>query len=66
MTGRNELCHCGSGKKWKNCHGKGVPKGAVRGLPRNADLPRINWGVGRVPTSPGRRMVSGNTGDKHD
>ncbi|MDP4169672.1 MAG: preprotein translocase subunit SecA [Bacillota bacterium] len=20
--GRNELCHCGSGKKYKNCHGK--------------------------------------------
>lgn len=19
-TGRNELCHCGSGKKYKNCH----------------------------------------------
>ena len=22
-TGRNEPCHCGSGKKYKNCHGKG-------------------------------------------
>ncbi len=22
--GRNELCHCGSGKKFKNCHGKGI------------------------------------------
>lgn len=20
-TGRNELCHCGSGKKFKRCHG---------------------------------------------
>ena len=20
-TGRNELCHCGSGKKYKRCHG---------------------------------------------
>jgi preprotein translocase subunit SecA len=21
-VGRNEPCHCGSGKKFKNCHGK--------------------------------------------
>jgi preprotein translocase subunit SecA len=21
-VGRNELCPCGSGKKYKNCHGK--------------------------------------------
>jgi hypothetical protein len=21
MMRRNELCHCGSGKKFKNCHG---------------------------------------------
>ena len=24
-TGRNELCHCGSGKKYKKCHGVGSP-----------------------------------------
>ena len=23
-TGRNELCPCGSGKKYKNCHGRGL------------------------------------------
>jgi hypothetical protein len=22
--GRNDVCNCGSGKKWKKCHGKGV------------------------------------------
>lgn len=22
--GRNDLCPCGSGKKYKNCHGKGI------------------------------------------
>ena len=22
--GRNDLCYCGSGKKYKNCHGKGL------------------------------------------
>jgi predicted aspartyl protease len=22
LPGRNDLCHCGSGKKYKNCHGK--------------------------------------------
>jgi preprotein translocase subunit SecA len=22
-VGRNELCPCGSGKKFKNCHGRG-------------------------------------------
>jgi preprotein translocase subunit SecA len=21
MPGRNDLCHCGSGKKYKKCHG---------------------------------------------
>jgi preprotein translocase subunit SecA len=25
-TGRNQPCPCGSGKKWKYCHGK--PKGS--------------------------------------
>ena len=24
MPGRNDLCPCGSGKKFKNCHGKGL------------------------------------------
>ena len=24
-TGRNELCHCGSGKKFKKCHGVASP-----------------------------------------
>ena len=24
QVGRNELCPCGSGKKYKNCHGKGL------------------------------------------
>ena len=24
LPGRNDLCPCGSGKKFKNCHGKGV------------------------------------------
>ena len=24
--GRNETCHCGSGKKFKNCHGKTIEK----------------------------------------
>ncbi|MBO5719958.1 MAG: SEC-C domain-containing protein, partial [Bacteroidales bacterium] len=23
-VGRNEPCPCGSGKKYKNCHGKGL------------------------------------------
>ena len=23
-VGRNEACPCGSGKKFKNCHGKGI------------------------------------------
>jgi preprotein translocase subunit SecA len=23
-TGRNDPCPCGSGKKYKNCHGKGL------------------------------------------
>ena len=23
-VGRNDLCHCGSGKKYKNCHGQGL------------------------------------------
>ncbi|MDE7237767.1 MAG: SEC-C domain-containing protein [Paramuribaculum sp.] len=22
--GRNDLCPCGSGKKYKNCHGRGL------------------------------------------
>jgi len=24
MPGRNDLCPCGSGKKFKNCHGRGL------------------------------------------
>ena len=24
MPGRNDPCPCGSGKKFKNCHGKGL------------------------------------------
>lgn len=24
MSGRNDPCPCGSGKKFKNCHGKGL------------------------------------------
>ena len=24
LPGRNDLCPCGSGKKFKNCHGKGL------------------------------------------
>ena len=23
-VGRNDLCPCGSGKKYKNCHGRGL------------------------------------------
>ncbi len=29
-TGRNELCHCGSGKKYKHCHMKA--EGTQRGM----------------------------------
>ena len=24
VPGRNDVCWCGSGKKYKNCHGKGL------------------------------------------
>ncbi|MBQ1669634.1 MAG: SEC-C domain-containing protein [Prevotella sp.] len=24
LPGRNDPCPCGSGKKFKNCHGKGI------------------------------------------
>ncbi|WP_446782643.1 SEC-C metal-binding domain-containing protein, partial [Macellibacteroides fermentans] len=24
QVGRNDACPCGSGKKYKNCHGKGL------------------------------------------
>ena len=27
-TGRNELCHCGSGRKFKKCHGAQASSGA--------------------------------------
>lgn len=27
MTGRNEPCHCGSGLKYKKCHGRNAVKG---------------------------------------
>ena len=27
-VGRNDLCPCGSGKKYKRCHGAGAPRGA--------------------------------------
>jgi uncharacterized protein YecA (UPF0149 family) len=29
--GRNELCHCGSGKKYKKCHAALEQNGGIRG-----------------------------------
>ena len=29
-TGRNELCHCGSGRKYKKCHEAGERGGGTR------------------------------------
>jgi hypothetical protein len=39
--GRNKWCHCGSGKKWKNCHGKQTtaPKSPKPALPTSAEVP---------------------------
>jgi uncharacterized protein YchJ len=33
-VGRNDLCPCGSGKKYKHCHGRSVPKCSLKSLPR--------------------------------
>jgi len=33
-VGRNDPCPCGSGKKYKHCHGRSVPKRSLKSLPQ--------------------------------
>jgi len=33
-VGRNDSCPCGSGKKYKHCHGRSAPKRSLKSLPR--------------------------------
>jgi uncharacterized protein len=33
-VGRNDSCPCGSGKKYKHCHGRSVPKRSLKSLPQ--------------------------------
>ncbi|MDD5615002.1 MAG: SEC-C metal-binding domain-containing protein [Candidatus Methanoperedens sp.] len=44
MTGRNEPCPCGSGIKYKKCHGKYGSKGPTNAKPRVRDT-----GISRIP-----------------
>jgi hypothetical protein len=48
--GRNELCNCGSGKKFKDCHGNRATKvgGPAPGAARSTSSPT---GEGEPPAS---------------
>ena len=71
-TGRNDLCHCGSGRKYKKCHGtKETP--AARGrvmliLDGGAVVAAILVGVASFTTQggTGTRVWSPEHGHYHD
>ena len=50
---RNNPCYCGSGKKYKKCHGKGAIKGAVGRIP--SMVPRKPSEIMRIEKPFGRR-----------
>jgi hypothetical protein len=71
-TGRNDLCHCGSGRKYKKCHGK-TETPAARGrmmliLVGGAVVAAILVGVASFTTQggTGTRVWSPEHGHYHD
>lgn len=49
--GRNEPCHCGSGKKYKRCHGVGAaPKFTP---PKSMGMPEVGAGANAMTGAPG-------------
>ncbi len=46
--GRNDPCHCGSGKKYKRCHGRDSTPAAVATTPGMATTPGIHYQTAKV------------------
>ena len=40
-VGRNDPCHCGSGKKYKKCHGAGRPAEGAEEVGVTANKPKL-------------------------
>jgi len=64
-VGRNDLCPCGSGKKFKHCHGSGLPASAGGARPGDGRqmLPQAQPS-GKVPAGQAERKDAKNTGKK--